>query len=449
MPVESGGICKLILEATGKALLDILSTPAFTISLVALIGLIALRKSLSEIFSGFLRTFIALLIVVGGAIIIVNSLSPLNDLFVKAFGFRGVYTLEEVTTASAMAAGLGMEIGAIFGIGFIIHIIIVRILAPKTPLRFVYLTGHVMWTMAGAIALVLANYGIRGASSVILGSILLAIYLTIAPLMVWPFIRQITNDQWSLGHTQSFGLFLFAGIIPRLINKLAGGKLKDKSAEQLRIPEYLAFIKQPGIISGIIMTVVFLVPVLYLGPDVVETAFSGGKNYIVWAIIQGLTFAAGVEILLFGVRTFLGEIIPAFRGISERVIPRAVPGLDVPTVYPFRPVALMLGVIIHVIVTITATLIQASMGMPMVILPNAIYMFFVGATTGIIADNEAGIPGVIIASILSGFWYMFLPIWAYPFLGLEKLGLTGLSMSADCGIWAIIYGLILKPIFGH
>lgn len=439
----------MVLEAVGKALLDILSTPAFTISLVALIGLIALRKSLSEIFSGFLRTFIALLIVVGGAIIIVNSLSPLNDLFVKAFGFRGVYTLEEVTTASAMAAGLGMEIGAIFGIGFIVHIIIVRILAPKTPLRFVYLTGHVMWTMAGAIALVLANYGIRGASSIILGSILLAIYLTIAPLMVWPFIRQITNDQWSLGHTQSFGLFLFAGIIPRLINKLAGGKLKDKSAEQLRIPEYLAFIKQPGIISGIIMTIVFLVPVLYLGPDVVETAFSGGKNYIVWAIIQGLTFAAGVEILLFGVRTFLGEIIPAFRGISERVIPRAVPGLDVPTVYPFRPVALMLGVIIHVIVTITATLIQASMGMPMVILPNAIYMFFVGATTGIIADNEAGIPGVIIASILSGFWYMFLPIWAYPFLGLEKLGLTGLSMSADCGIWAIIYGLILKPIFGH
>ncbi|UNQ73220.1 PTS transporter subunit IIC, partial [Infirmifilum sp. NZ] len=435
-------------EGIIKALLDILSTPAFTVSLVALAGLIALRKKPHEVFTGFMRTFIALLIVVGGAVTIVNALNPLTSLLVTAFGFKGVFTLEEVTTASAMAKGLGFEIGSIFGIGFILHLIIVRILAPKTPFKHIYLTGHVMWTMAGAIALVLYNYGIIGMSSAIIGSILLAIYLTIAPVMVWPFVRKITDGQWNIGHTQDFGLMIFGGLIPRFINKITGGKAAKMEAEGLKLPEELAFLKQPGIISGIIMLVVFLVPTIYLGPTVVEEKFSGGTNYIVWAIIQALTFAAGIEILLFGVRTFLGEIIPAFKGISEKLIPGAIAALDVPTIYPFRPVALTLGVIVHVVVVPLATILQATLGSPLVILPNAVYMFFVGATTGILADKEGGIPGVIIGSILSAFWYMFLPIWAYPFLGVEKLGLSGLSMSADCGIWAIIYGVILKVLLG-
>lgn len=431
-----------------EALLDILKSPPFMIAIIAAIGLMALRKSSYEIFTGFMRVFIALYVVIAGAITIVNALSPLNTLFVKAFGFQGVYTLEEVTTASAIAKGLGFEIGTIFGLGFLLHLIIVRILAPKTPFKHVYLTGHVMWTMAGAIALVLQNYDVRGWEAVIWGTFLLGIYLTISPLMVWAFVKKLTKGQWNLGHTQSFGLFLFAGIIPKAINVLTGGKAQKYSAESLRLPESLAFLKQPGIISALIMILVFLVPTLYIGPEYIETEISGGMNYIIWALLQGVIFAAGIEVLLFGVRTFLGEIIPAFQGISLKVIPGAIPALDVPTVYTFRPIALVLGVIIHVVVTIFATILQAVTGSPLVILPNAIYMFFVGATTGIIADSEGGIPGVIIGSILSGFWYMYLPIWAYPYLGIEKLGLSGLSMSADCGIWAIFYGSILKIVFG-
>ena len=432
-----------------KVFTDILSIPSLTIAIIAAIGLIALKKSWSDVFSGFMRVFIALLIVVAGALTVVNALTPLNDLFVTTFGFRGVYTLEEVTTASAIAKGLGMEIGAIYGLGFILHVIIVRLIPGKRPgIRQLYLTGHVMWTMAGAIALVLQIWGIRGWGAVAIGTVMLAFYLTVAPLMVWPFVKPITKGQWSIGHTQSFGLFLFAGIVAKGIDLITGGRARKWRAEELSIPQQIAFIKQPGIISALIMIVVFLVPVIVLGPGVVEAKFSGGKNYIVWAIQQGAMFAAGVEVILFGVRTFLGEIIPAFQGISERVIPGAVPALDVPTIYPFRPTAMMLGVVMHVIVTIFATMLQAMTGSPMVILPNAIYMFFVGATTGIIADEWGGIPGVIVASILSGFWYMYLPIWAYPFLGLEKLGLTGLSMSADCGIWAIFYGSLLRLILG-
>ena len=52
-----------------------------------------------------------------------------------------------------------------------------------------------------------------------------------------------------------------------------------------------------------------------------------------------MTFVAGVLVLLQGVRMFLGEIIPAFKGISEKLIPGARPALDVPIFYASGPVA--------------------------------------------------------------------------------------------------------------
>ena len=73
------------------------------------------------------------------------------------------------------------------------------------------------------------------------------------------------------------------------------------------------------------------------GTEVVSE-LAGGQNIIVYAVIQAMTFVAGVLVLLQGVRMFLGEIIPAFKGISEKLIPGARPALDVPIFYASGPV---------------------------------------------------------------------------------------------------------------
>jgi PTS system ascorbate-specific IIC component len=421
-------------------LFDLLRTPAFMIALVAAIGLAALKRPASEILAGFFKVFLGIVIIMAGAITIVNAVVPLNDLFVKVGGFRGVYTWEEPTAAAAMPY-LGFEIGTIFGLGFILHLLIIRFTARRTPFKYVFLTGHTMFGMAGMIALVLNNYDIRGWNAVLIGSLMQAFYLTVAPAMVAPFILPITNNQWTLGHNQDFWL-----TVSGIVAKYLGNPKQD--VEQMKFPKGLEFLKIPSILTAIIMLPIFFIFSLLAGPSYVETKLSGGTNWLVWILMQSVMMGAGIEILLLGVRMFIGEIIPAFRGISEKLLPGAMMGLDCPTIYPFAPTAMMFGVVVMLVAVLASTFIQMMLRTPFVVLPNAIYIFFVGASTGIVGNKFGGLRGLIITCVLSGFAYMFVPLLSAQFLGLGKLGMEALGMSADNGVWAIFYGLLLKLILG-
>ena len=48
-------------------------------------------------------------------------------------------------------------------------------------------------------------------------------------------------------------------------------------------------------------------------------------------------------VILAGVRLILGEIVPAFKGISERLVPNSKPALDCPIVYTYAPNAVLIG----------------------------------------------------------------------------------------------------------
>lgn len=87
--------------------------------------------------------------------------------------------------------------------------------------------------------------------------------------------------------------------------KLFGNPEKD--AKKLELPSELEFLKVSAIISAIIMITMFLILSLVLGPAVVEANYSDGVNYVVWSIMQGVWFAVGIEIILTGVRMFIGQ----------------------------------------------------------------------------------------------------------------------------------------------
>ncbi len=54
-------------------------------------------------------------------------------------------------------------------------------------------------------------------------------------------------------------------------------------------------------------------------------------------------FCCGVYIILAGVRMVIAEIVPAFKGIADKLVKDAKPALDCPTVFPFAPNAVIVG----------------------------------------------------------------------------------------------------------
>lgn len=73
-----------------KFILDIVSTPAILVALIAILGLVLQKKKLPDIIKGGIKTFVGFLVVSGGAGIVQNSLNPFGTMFEHAFHLSGV-----------------------------------------------------------------------------------------------------------------------------------------------------------------------------------------------------------------------------------------------------------------------------------------------------------------------------------------------------------------------
>lgn len=417
------------MDAILDVFLDIFTEPAVIVALIALIGLAVQRKGASDILKGTIRTLVGFIVLASGAGVVSDSLDPFGAMFQEAFNVQGVVPNNEAIIAQVLL-DYGSAAALIFFFGMIVNIA----LAATTHFKYIYLSGHVAFYIAGMFAVILGVAGFSTWEVVLWGSLAQGIYMAVSPALVQPFVRRVTgNDDVALGHTGGAGIAL-SGVVALLTR----GKGDSKSTEDLEIPKGLGFLRDSTVITALSMAAIYVLVGLFAGQGYIESELSDDKNFIVYLLLLAATFSAGVFIILAGVRVVLGEVIPAFKGVSEKLVKDAKPGLDVPIVFTFAPNAVLVGFLASFVGGIVGMLAMVGIGAT-VIVPGVIAHFMTGAASGVIGNAAGGRRGAVLGAFANGVAITFLPLFLLPILG--DVGLANATFSdADYGLFGLALG---------
>ncbi len=428
-----------------KILLELITLPAVILGLIALVGLLIQRKPAGEVISGTIKTVLGLLIMSVGIGALINALVPIQSLFeagVPAGGFTTFVSFDEAVVGAVQDANIsniGASIAWTMLFGYVIHLLLARF----TKFKFIYLTGHMIWIHAGAFAILFQSFGLSLFWTVALASIADGLYMTLAPALAQPVMRKIVgNDDIAFGHGQTL-----LNMVAAWVGKLIGNP--EDSAEDTEMSDSLSFFRDMAVSISLIMLVVGFVAVILaiiqIGISGVEETVSGGQNWFVFTMLQALGFTAGVLVLLQGVRMLIAEIVPAFKGVADKLIPGAKPALDVPVIFPFAPNSLIIGLISGTIGQVLGMIALALMKWP-VPLPSMIVAFFASGAGAIFGNATGGKRGAWAGGFLWGFVGWFMISFAYKFMVFGDLNAMG---AVDLGFTvpdAILPGILIWAV---
>lgn len=402
--------------------------PAMIIGIIALVGLLAQKANISDVIKGTVKTVIGFLMMSIGGDTISGTLNYLSPAFENAFNVQGIIPNNEAVIGVAQNL-LGSEMTMIMGFGFVWNIVLARF----TNYKYIFLTGHHVLFMSALVTAVMGTIGFSGWELILIGSFIVGSTMVLSPAMVQPFYRKATGtNDIAMGHYNATSY-----VTSSLIARWTGNK--DNSTEEIEVSNRFEWVRDSTITTAIIMVVIFLIVFLAADASLI-TELSGGDNVLMFAIVQGLRFTTGFVITLNGVRMMLGEIIPAFQGISEKLVPNAIPALDVPALFPFGQNAVIVGFLASLVGAFATFIFLAFTDLPLII-PGLIPIFFVGAGAGVLNNAEGGVRGTIIGGIFNGITLILLPALMLPVLG--DLGFSNTTFGdTDFASVGIILGYL-------
>lgn len=417
------------MEALLSFIRDILKEPAFLMGLIAFAGLVALKTPAHKVLTGTLGPILGYLMLVAGAGVIVTNLDPLAKLIEHGFSITGVVPNNEAVTSVAQKI-LGVETMSILVVGLLLNLAFARF----TRFKYIFLTGHHSFFMACLLSAVLGAVGFKGSLLIILDGFLLGAWSAISPAIGQQYTLKVTDgDEIAMGHFGSLGYYLSAWV---------GSKVgKDsKDTEDLQISEKWSFLRNTTISTGLIMVIFYLVATVasVLRNASVAEELAAGQNPFIFAIKSGLTFAVGVAIVYAGVRMILADLIPAFQGIANKLIPNAIPAVDCAVFFPYAPTAVIIGFASSFVGGLLGMLILGVAG-GVLIIPGMVPHFFCGATAETFWKFNRWSSRCDDWCFANGLLLAFLPAMLLPVLG--KLGFSNTTFGdVDFGVLGILLG---------
>jgi len=388
----------------------ILKNPPVLLALIAMIGLIIQRKSFSEIIKGSLTAAFGMVALTAGVNMLVGTIAPINTAVQTQLGVQVTEGLSDVT----FTAEYGGTVGLAMFLGLIIHLLIARF----TPVKTIFLTGHMLWWFPFVFVAAGVEAGLTGTLLIGISALLSACYWSFMPWIMRKYVWDATgDDSFLIGHPTGI-LSLISGFVAKRVGN------KEKSTEEINVPENLSFFREISITGALVMFLMNVV-VGIIAPVLIPE----GGNLVMFAIEAGLNFGAGLLIMLYGVRLLINQIIPAFQGIAEKVVPGAKPAFDVPILFNYRPNAVIIGFIVAMITsTILVVLANSFQLFGVLIVPLVITSFFECGGAAVIGEGQGGFRGAVLGTIAASVTMVAL------------VGFSAMIFSTTIQSWILIFG---------
>ncbi len=419
---------------------NILQTTPIIIGMVVVIGLIAQKKTFGQIVQGFIKCLIGYQIFVMGIGAFVGVINYMQEMVAY------VFSVPTMTLNSDFISGYGMYYGPVIGLGFFLHLLIERFLIPK-KYRYVYMGGgHFLIRQAvltTGIAVIV--YGQTNVLTVILfGTVLSAIWYSVNPIITSKLIQDLRGDDLAgYGHQSASAVF-----IASFAAKIFGNKSND--AEEIQFPKGVTFLRDIGCAVTVIQILLMFGFGIACGADQVMKIAGITTSPWLWIILQATVFAGGFMAMNYGLRAMMGELIPSFSGISEKIIPNSRPALDVPTVFPFGSNSVLVGSSLTILFFIIYMLVFRFTGFA-TIFPLVASLFMSGAGVGVFANKKGGLRGVIIGAFIvatiMAFGQVIAQVLGGSFYGMEYY----CNVNGEADDFIILYPLIIaigRLLFG-
>jgi len=411
---------------------DFLTKPVILIGLLICIGYILKKESAPKVIVGTISAMVGIQLVIFGGNQFTNTFRPIVEAVSAATGIQG-YIMDSYAMKATSQEALGDRFGLMgyaFILAFAVNLLMVYF-GKYTKAKGVFLTGNAGTAHAQSVLwLVLANMAVGNTTAVIITGVLVGIYWSYSTTLAAEVCDEVTGGAgFTIGHNQQVGIWFFGKLAPLF------GK-KEQDAENLKLPGWLSIFNNNIVATCVIMWLFvggFMVP---LGISGIQE-LAGKDNWIVYIIMVGITFSMNMVILLTGVRMMCAELTESFKGIQDKLVPNAIPAIDVAALLPFSPNAATLGFIFCTVGTVISIVILILIKSPIMVLPGFVPLFFSGGPIGVVANKKGGIRATVICCTLLGIIQSFGSIWAINLMNYPQ-GVGWSGMFDFSTVWPAI-----------
>lgn len=415
---------------------NILTQPPFFIGLIVLIGYLLLQKPFYETIGGTLKAIVGYFILMVGSGGLISNFRPILVGLKEKFQLNAM-VIDPYFGQNAVEAGVkevfgkGFE-GAVIllAVAFIVNILLVRF-RKYTKLRSVFTTGNVQiqqaatayWLILFALPMLQGNDKML----LVVMAILLGLYWAVGSNLLVKYSQELTGGAgFTIAHQQMFGIWVSTFLAEKMAERDKRlGKKESKKIEDLELPGWTSMFNDNMVCTSLLMLIFFGSVLMLLGKDfLIESKFlKESDNFFFYILKTCLHFSVYLAILQLGVRTFVSELTVSFKGIAEKLLPGAVPGVDCAISFNFgSPNAVTIGFLAGAMGQLLAIITLILFKSPVLVVAGFVPVFFDNAIIGVYANSKGGLKAALIFPFISGLLQVFGSAFIASLVGMSRFG---------------------------